>query len=160
MTKRHLRSDTSNWPDIGGVPQTGNIHVRICAPARVAEAFATRRESPAKAHQGEVQFRNGGQEVQAEDLTSGNTVIRNYADFSGLFGYFLPFAGISTERQVPESVFDIKATGRLNRLYVEPLKDSPDWGSAARRPDVHHVIVRMIFCIRTRGYHVSRSLLQ
>ena len=31
-------------------------------------------------------------------------------------------AGITTVKQIRESSFDIKATGRLNRLYVELLK--------------------------------------
>jgi hypothetical protein len=30
-------------------------------------------------------------------------------------------------------VFTFRATGRLNRLYVELLKDNPDWGTSERR---------------------------
>jgi hypothetical protein len=40
---------------------------------------------------------------------------------------------ITTVEQIRESSFDIKATGRLNRLYVELLKDNPDWAKAERR---------------------------
>lgn len=45
-----------------------------------------------------------------------------------------------------ESSFDIRATSRLNRLYVELLKDNPDWGTAERRPDMNHFMARLIFC--------------
>ncbi|MFS4439656.1 class I SAM-dependent DNA methyltransferase, partial [Paracoccaceae bacterium GXU_MW_L88] len=38
------------------------------------------------------------------------------------------------------------ATGRLNRLYVELLKDNPEWGTAARRHDMNHFMARLIFC--------------
>ena len=55
-------------------------------------------------------------------------------------------AGISTVKQIRESAFDIKATGRLNRLYVELLKDNPEWGTAARRHDMNHFMARLIFC--------------
>jgi hypothetical protein len=47
---------------------------------------------------------------------------------------------------VRESSFDIRATGRLNKLYVELLKDNPDWGTAERRPDMNHFLARLIFC--------------
>ena len=49
-------------------------------------------------------------------------------------------------KQIRESAFDIKATGRLNRLYVELLKDNPDWDGAERRPDMNHFMARLIFC--------------
>jgi hypothetical protein len=42
--------------------------------------------------------------------------------------FFLPLAGISTVRQITNNPIDIKATGRLNKLYVELLKDNEDWG--------------------------------
>jgi hypothetical protein len=34
----------------------------------------------------------------------------------------------------------------MNRLYVELLKDNPDWGTAARRHDMNHFMARLIFC--------------
>jgi hypothetical protein len=67
-------------------------------------------------------------------------------DFADHFGFFLPLAGISTVRQIRENAFDIKATGRLNRLYIELLKDNPEWATAARREDLNHFMARVIFC--------------
>ncbi len=55
-------------------------------------------------------------------------------------------AGISTVKQIRESAFDIRATSRLNRLYVELLKDNPDWAAAERRRDMNHFMARLIFC--------------
>ena len=60
--------------------------------------------------------------------------------------FLLPLAGITTVKQIRESSFDIKATGRLNRLYVELLKDNPDWDTDERRPDMNHFMARLIFC--------------
>src|SRR3546814_4126168 len=31
-------------------------------------------------------------------------------------------------------------------IYVELLKDNPDWGIAERRPDMNHFMARLIFC--------------
>ena len=34
----------------------------------------------------------------------------------------------------------------MNRLYVELLKDNPEWGTAERRHDMNHFMARLIFC--------------
>ena len=82
-------------------------------------------------------------------------------DFPEHFGFFLPLAGITTVKQIRESAFDIKATGRLNRLYVELLKENPAWGAANRRPEMNHFMARLIFCFfaeDTDIFNVSGSL--
>jgi hypothetical protein len=83
---------------------------------------------------------------EAEDLASGETVACAYKDFPDHFGFFLPLAGIATVRQISENSFDIRATSRLNRLYVELLKDNPEWGESQRRHDMNHFMARLIFC--------------
>jgi len=77
---------------------------------------------------------------------TGDTVACAYRDFPNYFGFFLPLAGITTVQQIRESSFDIRATSRLNRLYVELLKDNPEWGTAERRHDMNHFMARLIFC--------------
>ena len=75
-----------------------------------------------------------GDELRGRGPDAGETVACAYADFPNHFGFFLPLAGISTVKQIRENPFDIRATSRLNKLYVELLKDNPDWGTAERRP--------------------------
>ena len=88
-----------------------------------------------------------GETLQAEDVTSDDApIVCEYADFPNHFGFFLPLAGITTVKQIRESSFDIRATGRLNKLYIELLKDNPDWAELARRPDMNHFMARLIFC--------------
>ena len=87
-----------------------------------------------------------GEWLEAEDLNSGETIACDYPDFHDHFGFFLPLAGISTVQQIRESAFDIKATGRLNKLYIELLSSNPDWGTAERRHDMNHFMARLIFC--------------
>ncbi len=45
-----------------------------------------------------------------------------------------------------ESSFDIRATSRLNRLYVELLKDNLGWGTEEQRHEMNHFMARLIFC--------------
>ncbi len=79
-------------------------------------------------------------------MGSGPTVACNYKDFPDHFGFFLPLAGISTVKQIAENAFDVRATSRLNRLYVALLKDNPEWDTADRRHDMNHFMARLIFC--------------
>ena len=60
-----------------------------------------------------------GKNFEAENLVDGETIACNYPDFHDHFWFFLALAGITTVKQIRENAFDIKATGRLNRLYLE-----------------------------------------
>jgi hypothetical protein len=146
-TIKRLRTGASNKSDVGGVLQTNNIHIKIAEDGQVAEALTELKASPAttKARTKFV-LATDGKDFQAEDLNSGEVIVCDYAEFPDHFGFFLPLAGISTVKQVRESAFDVKATGRLNRLYVELLKDNPEWGTAERRHDMNHFMARLIFC--------------
>ena len=146
-TIKRLRSGASNKSDVGGVLQTGNIHIAVAAPGDVTRTLAALKASPATGKaKAKFVLATDGDTFEAEDVESGETVACAFADFPDHFGFFLPLAGISTVRQVRESSFDIRATSRLNRLYVELLKDNPEWGTAERRPDMNHFMARLIFC--------------
>jgi hypothetical protein len=125
-TIRRLRSGSSNKSDLGGVLQTSNIHIATCPSGDVAKTLGALKASPATTKaKAKFILATDGEDLEAEDLNSGETVACAYKDFPDHFGFFLPLAGISTVKQIRESAFDIKATGRLNRLYVELLKDNP-----------------------------------
>lgn len=160
-TLKRLRSGASNKSDLGGVLQTNNIHIATCPPGQVTTTLQALRASSATARaKAKFILATDGGSLEAEDLASGETVACAYRDFPDHFGFFLPLAGITTVKQIRESAFDIKATGRLNRLYVELLKDNPDWGTAARRPDMNHFMARLIFCFFAEDTEIfSRSLL-
>ena len=147
-TIKKLRTGASNASDVpGGVLQRSNIHIATCAPGAVDETLKALRESPkTAAAKAKFILATDGDQFQAEDLASGETVACPYAEFPDHFGVFLPLAGITTVKQIRESTFDIRATSRLNKLYVELLKDNPEWATAERRPDMNHFMARLIFC--------------
>lgn len=149
ITIKRLKSGSSNKSDIeGGVLQRSNIHILVCAEGGVTEALIKLKESPATSKaKAKFVLATDGIDLEAEDLTSDEApVVCKYSDFPDHFGFFLPLAGITTVKQIRESSFDIKATGRLNKLYVELLKDNPEWGTAERRHDMNHFMARLIFC--------------
>ncbi|WP_374309185.1 class I SAM-dependent DNA methyltransferase [Methylocella sp.] len=148
-TVRRLRSASSNSSDVeGGVLQRNNIHIAVCPEGQVSATLAKLRTSPkTAANKAKFILATDGVTLEAEDLVSDiPPIVCAYPDFAEHFGFFLPLAGITTVRQIRESAFDIKATGRLNRLYVELLKTNPEWGTEQRRADINHFMARLIFC--------------
>jgi len=147
-TIKKLRSGTSNKTEVkDAILQRNNIHILSSKKGRVTESLETLRKSPStKKHKAEFILATDGKEFQAENVFSGETVVCEYADFHNYFGFFLSLANITTVKQIRESAFDIKATSRLNKLYVELLQHNPDWASIERRPDMNHFLARLIFC--------------
>jgi hypothetical protein len=147
-TLQRLKSGATNQSDVRGVLQRSNIHLKTCPEGHVPATLKELRESPATLrHKVKFILATDGVELQAESLEGeGETLSCEFQRFDDHFGFFLPLAGISTVRQIRENAFDIKATGRLNRLYIELLKDNPEWSSAARREDLNHFMARLIFC--------------
>ena len=146
-TIKRLRTGASNKSDLGGVLQTNNIHLKACAEGQVAQTLEALKASPATTKaKAKFILATDGTDLEAEDITTGDTIACAYTDFPDHFGFFLPLAGISTVKQIRESAFDIRATSRLNRLYIKLIEDNPDWGTAARRHDMNHFMSRLIFC--------------
>jgi hypothetical protein len=152
-TIKRLKSGSSNASDIeGGVLQRNNIHIAVCAQGANDEITVTAtlnalKVSPATAKaKAKFTLATDGITLEAEDLKTNETIACDYKDFPNHFGFFLPLAGITTVKQIRDNSFDIRATSRLNRLYVELLKNNPDWGTADRRHDMNHFMARLIFC--------------
>jgi hypothetical protein len=147
-TLKRLKSGVGNDSDIhAGVLQRNNIHIAVCTIGQATETLTKLRLSPATIKaKAKFVLATDGVDFEAEDLITGETVACAYEDFPNHFGFFLTLAGISTVKQIRESSFDIRATSRLNRLYVELLRINPDWGTSERRHDMNHFMARLIFC--------------
>jgi hypothetical protein len=151
-TIKRLKESNHNKSDIAsdttkGVLHQNNIHIATCPQGHVNQMLDTLRTSPAtKKYKVKFILATDGIDFIAEDMLTADIVACEYADFPNHFGFFLSLAGISTVKQIRDSSFDIKATSRLNRLYMELLKSNPDWGKAHRRDDMNHFMARLIFC--------------
>ncbi|MGB8703267.1 MAG: DNA methyltransferase [Thermosynechococcaceae cyanobacterium] len=158
-TLKRLKSNSSNQSDLpGGVLQRNNIHLKVCPDGEVTATLTALRDSPATArHKAKFILATDGKSFEAENLADGETVACAYPDFHDHFGFFLPLAGITTVKQIRENAFDIKATGRLNRLYIELLKDNPEWDKDDRREDLNHFMARLIFCFFAEDTNIFHS---
>ena len=147
-TLKRLRSGNSNASDVpGGLLQRNHIHIATGPAGSTGPSLQALRSSPATA-KAKARFlvAADGHTLEAEDRSTGDTIACAYADFANHFGFFLPLAGISTIQEIKDNPIDVRATGRLNKLYVELLRENPAWATAERRADMNHFMARLIFC--------------
>lgn len=147
-TLKRLRTGNNNASDVpGGVLLRNNIHIAVCGAGTVGEALRTLRDSPATTKaKAKFILATDGQTLEAEELISGETIACAFEDFPNHFGFLLPLAGISTIKEIKDNPIDVRATGRLNKLYVELLRENPDWAREERRSDMNHFMARLVFC--------------
>ncbi len=151
-TLKRLRTGNNNTSDISrGVLLRNHIHLAVCEAGAVGDTLKALRASPATSKaKPKFILATDGQTLEAEELVSsaagGETIACAYADFPDHFGFFLPLAGISTLKEIKDNPIDVRATGRLNKLYVELLRDNPDWATDERRADMNHFMARLVFC--------------
>jgi hypothetical protein len=145
---KRLRTGNNNTSDVpGGVLQRNNIHLAVCEAGNVGETLKALRASPATTKaKAKFILATDGQTLEAEELAGGETIACAYPDFPNHFGFFLPLAGISTIKEIKDNPIDVRATGRLNKLYVELLRENPDWTKDERRADMNHFMARLVFC--------------
>jgi hypothetical protein len=158
-TLKRLRKGESNASDVaGGVLQRNNIHIAVAPPGEVGASLAALRSSPkTAAAKAKFILATDGENVEAEDLVSGEVLACPYLELPTHFATFLPLAGISVVKEIKNNPIDVKATGRLNRLYVELLKDNPDWTTEARRRELNQFMARLIFCFFAEDTGIFRE---
>lgn len=148
VTLKRLRSGNNNTSDLpGGVLLRNNIHIATCSAGNVLDTFTALLASPATT-KGKAKFvlATDGQTLEAQELASGETIACAFEDFPNHFGFLLPLAGISTIKEIKDNPIDVRATGRLNKLYVELLRENPAWAKDDRRSDMNHFMARLGFC--------------
>jgi len=145
---KKLRTGNNNASDLpGGILLRNNIHLVSCEPGAVSNTLQLLKASPATTKaKAKFILATDGQSLEAEELITGETISTDYVDFPNHFGFFLPLAGISTIKEIKDNPIDVRATGRLNKLYVELLRENPDWAKEQRRGDMNHFMARLIFC--------------
>jgi hypothetical protein len=147
-TLKRLRTGNSNSSDVpGGVLLRNNIHIAVCEDGEVAETITALHASQSTA-KGKVKYilATDGKSLEAKELVNSELIACDYADFPNHFGFFLPLAGITTIKEIKENPIDVRATGRLNKLYVELLNANPEWAKTERREDMNHFMARLVFC--------------
>jgi hypothetical protein len=148
-TLKRLRKGDSNKSDVpGAVLLVNNIHLAVCPQGQTRAMLESLKASPkTTAQRAKYVFATDGNFFEAEKLSGlHEPVADELKNLANHFGFFLELAGISTVREIEDNPIDVRATGRLNKLYVELLKLNPEWSTDARRHDMNHFMARLIFC--------------
>ncbi|WP_194098648.1 class I SAM-dependent DNA methyltransferase [Marivivens aquimaris] len=144
-----LRNGSTNKSDVsGGVLFNKKFHY---APALKGLTDVTldqlRASKKTKASKPAILIATDGETIAAEHPVSGDTLHCTFSELGDHFGFFLPAAGKERYRAVEENPVDVKATGKLARLYDALTKANPDWGSDDRRHEMNQLMMRLIFCM-------------
>jgi hypothetical protein len=87
-----------------------------------------------------------GTDVRAKDLKADQVLDTEFATLNDAFDFFLPLAGIERYEGVAENPADIKATGRLAKLYDAILESNPTWTQKEHTHALNLFMTRMLFC--------------
>ncbi len=144
-----LRAGTINKSDLAdGVLLNKKFHY---APAAIGEAVAVlevlRASKKTASAKPAILLATDGQMIAAEHPRSGETLHCAFGELGKQFAFFLPAAGKERYQAAQENPVDVKATGKLAKLYDALIKVNPDWAGTDRRHAMNLFMTRLIFCM-------------
>jgi len=132
----------------GGVLQRNNIHISTCESGRVGEALKALRLSPknaaAKQSSSWPQMARRWRPKTLPAARRSPQTTRTSPDTSA---FSCPWPASPPSRRSKTNPIDVRATGRLNKLYIELQKENPEWATEARRHDMNHFMARLNFLL-------------
>lgn len=148
-TLAKLRNGSTGKSDVpGGMLLSRKFHY---APAEVGQVEAVlaqlRASKKNKTGKPAILLATDGQTIAAEHPKSGAPLHCAFRELGAKFSFFLPAAGKERYQAAEENPVDVRATGKLARLYDALLKANPDWRAEERRHDMNLFMTRLIFCL-------------
>lgn len=143
-----LRSTTNKSDIQGGVLLNRKFHYAPAPMGKVSETLdvlrASKKTSTAKPA---IVIATDGQTVSAEHPKSGETRHFLFSELGLHFGFLLPAAGKDRYKPAEENPVDVKAAGKLAKLYDTLMRVNPAWATDERRHDMNLFMTRIIFCL-------------
>ncbi|MGR9244958.1 class I SAM-dependent DNA methyltransferase [Rhizobium leguminosarum] len=158
-TVAKLRAGSTNRSDIpGGVLLNAKFHYAPALPGMAVDMLealrASKRTAKAKPS---ILIATDGEMIAAEHPKSGETLHCPFRELGMYFSFFLPAAGKERYRAAEENPVDIKATGKLAKLYDALLKANPEWAKPERRHAMNLFMTRLIFCLFSEDVGVFKE---
>jgi hypothetical protein len=143
-----LRQGTLNQAtQAGDVLLKNKLFFRPAAQGEAAQTFDALLADPLVAkHHPRFLIVTDGVEFYARDQKADQSIDPPYAGLNDAFDFFLPLAGIEKYEGVAENQVDIKATGKLSKLYDAILEANPGWIDRDHTHDLNQFMTRMLFC--------------
>ena len=132
----------------GGVLVNKKFHFLPAVSGEVDAAIELlRTDKKTLQHKPAILIASDGEMVVAENPATRETLRCAFNELHRHFGFFLPAAGMTRFKAADENEVDVRATGKLARLYDALLKLNPDWGTPERRHELNQFMTRLIFCL-------------
>jgi hypothetical protein len=147
-TVTKLRQGAANLAQVPGeVLLKNKLFFRATSNGQAAQALDEIEADPLTArHRPRFLVTTDGREVYARDTKADQTLDIAFGSLNDRFDFFLPLAGIERHEGVAENPADIKATGRLAKLYDAILEGNPDWLEVHGTHELNLFMTRMLFC--------------
>jgi hypothetical protein len=147
-TVTKLRQGAANQAKLpGDVLLKNKLFFRPAPAGRAAAVFDGLATDPLiERHHPRFLLVSDGVEVLARDTKADQQLDAAYLKLNDTFDFFLPLAGIERYEGVAENPADIKATGRLAKLYDSILEGDPDWLGHHGTHELNLFMTRMLFC--------------
>lgn len=121
------------------------LFFRVASPGQAAAAVEAMAADPLrKRHEPRFLLATDGNEVYCVDTKLDQSMDVTFGSLNDRFDFFLPLAGVERYEAVAENPADIKATGRLAKLYDAILEHDPSW--AERTHELNLFMTRVLFC--------------
>lgn len=146
------QAKNADFLQTGDVLWKKKLWFRVADKGSAGSALEAMRSSPELKKQApRYLLITDGEEVIARDTKSDLQLDIDYARLNDAFDFFLPLAGIERYESVAESAADIKATGRLAKLYDAILEANPSWIGENPTHALNIFMTRMLFCFFAEG---------
>lgn len=147
-TVTKLRTGLGNQAKaIGDVLLKNKIFFRVAKQGQAAQAVDAMATDPlTKRHKPRLLFSTDGWEVYCRDTKADQSIDLELGRLNDSFDFLLPLAGIERYEGVAENPADIKATGRLAKLYDAILEANPDWIERNHTHELNLFMTRLLFC--------------
>jgi hypothetical protein len=123
------------------------LFFRVAAPGQAAAAVDAMAADPlTKKHNPRFLLATDGAEIYCLDTKLDQSLDLPYGKLNDGFMFLLPLAGVERYEAVAENPADIKATGRLAKLYDAILAANPGWASHDHTHELNLLMTRLLFC--------------
>jgi hypothetical protein len=148
ITVTKLENGTSNLAaDTTELLWKNKIYFRLAPAGKAADTVDSLTSSKLVAkYKPQFLISTDGKEVFSKDLKADDTNLVDFADLAQSYDFFLPLAGMHKHTGVAENPADIKAAGRVAKLYDAIIASNPTWRDNAHTHDLNLFMTRMLFC--------------
>ena len=149
ITVKRLKEKSFNASDIAdGMLWRGYMHYAPASKGMAAKVLEQLKLSNASIkHKVRLLISTDGHELLVFDRKYSDLLPTTLSpdDLPKKPEFFFPLAGLESFKPNDENIIDIKATGKLAKLYDALIANNPRWES--RRHELNHFMTQIIFCL-------------